>query len=253
MSTRSERRREAQGKGSGSNMTRIYAILGALAVVGVGAVGYSVGRGSGSAATQPVVIEGIDEDMARLAEMAQGETKGDEDAPVTIIEFGDYMCPGCGMFNTQVKPQIELQLVQTGKAQFVFYDFPLTGMHPNSFLAARAARCAGDQGMFWEYHDNLFRNQARWSNLTNPIGLFEEYSRTLDMDDNAFSSCLNSDRHAELVTANMHLGEALRVPSTPTVLIEYEGAAQQVEPDFQSIQSHVEGLLAEADSEPDAQ
>jgi protein-disulfide isomerase len=66
------------------------------------------------------------------------------------------------------------------------------------------------------------------------------------MDDNAFSACLNSDRHAELVTANMHLGEALRVPSTPTVLIEYDGAARQVEPDFQSIQSYVDDLLAES-------
>jgi protein-disulfide isomerase len=118
-------------------MTRIYMILGALAVVGVGAVGYSVGRGSGSAATQPVVIEGLDEDMQRLAELAQGETKGDDSAPVTIIEFGDYMCPGCGMFNTQVKPQIELQLVQTGKAKFVFYDFPLTSIHPNCSRSTR--------------------------------------------------------------------------------------------------------------------
>jgi protein-disulfide isomerase len=224
-------------------MTRLYMILGVVAVVGVGVVGYSVGSGSGDAALAPVVIEGIDEDMERLAALAQGVTKGDENATVTIIEFGDYQCPGCGMFATQVKPQVELTLVETGKAKFVFYDFPLTGMHFNAFLAARAARCADDQGRFWEYHDNLFRAQARWSTLTNPVGIFEEYARTLDLDDSAFSECLNSDRHAELVTANMQLGEVLGVPSTPTILIEFGGSASQVEPDFLSIQARVNELL----------
>ena len=218
-------------------------ILGVVAVVGIGVVGYSVGSGTGSAVSAPVVIEGIDQDMERLAALAQGVTKGDENATVTIIEFGDYQCPGCGMFAMQVKPQIELALVETGKAKFVFYDFPLTGMHFNAFLAARAARCADDQGRFWEYHDNLFRAQARWSTLTNPVGIFEEYARTLELDDSAFSECLNSDRHAELVTANMQLGEVLGVPSTPTILIEFGGSAGQVQPDFLSIQSRVNELL----------
>lgn len=231
-------------------MTKIYVILGAVAVIGVGAVGYSVGRGSGSAATQPVEIEGIREDMQRLAQLAQGEAKGDEDAPVTIIEFGDYQCPGCGLFAQQVKPQIELSLVETGKAQFVFYDFPLVGMHPNSFIAARAARCAADQDRFWDYHDNLFRNQTRWSTLANPIGLLEEYARTLDMDDDAFADCLNSDRHAELVTANMQLGEVMGVGGTPTLFVEYGGTVRPIESDFFTIQSYVDELLA---SEPESQ
>jgi len=243
--SRSERRRQAQGKAGGSDMTKLYVILGALAVIGVGVVGYSVGRGDSGAATAPVAIPGIQEDMERLAELAQGVTKGDENAAVTIIEFGDYQCPGCQMFAQQVKPQIELSLVETGRAQFVFYDFPLVGIHPNAFLAARAARCADDQGRFWEYHDNLFRNQPRWAALTNPAGLFEEYSRTLELDDDAFAACLNSDRHAELVTANMELGEVLRVPSTPTVLIEYGGNIRQVEPDMASIVQYIDDLLAE--------
>ena len=221
-------------------------IIAGVAVIGVGAVGYSVSRTGAGAAMAPVVIEGIEEDMERLAELAQGVTKGDENASVTIIEFGDYQCPGCMMFAQQVKPLVELQLVETGKAKFVFYDFPITSAHPNAFLAARAARCADDQGRFWDYHDNLFRTQPRWSTLANAAGIFEEYARTLDMDDGAFASCLNSDQHAELVTANMQLGEVLGVPSTPTVLIEHGGSARQVEPSFQAIQEYVDGLLAPA-------
>jgi protein-disulfide isomerase len=224
-------------------MTKLYMILGALAVVGVGVVGYSVGQGNRGAAMAPVEIPGLQEDMNRLAELAQGVTRGDENAPVTIIEFGDYQCPGCQGFAQGVKPQVDLALVQSGKAQFVFYDFPLTAAHPNAFLAARAARCAEDQGRYWDYHDNLFRTQARWSALTNAAGLFEEYARTLDMDDQAFSDCLYSDRHAELVTANMQLGEALGVGGTPTILIEHGGSARQVQPDFASIQSYVDELL----------
>jgi len=229
-------------------MTKLYMILGAVAVVGVGVIGYSVGSGSSGAAVAPVVIqglddEGIDRDLELLAELAQGVSKGDENATVTIIEFGDYQCPSCMMFAQQVKPTVELTLVETGKAKFVFYDFPITNAHPNAFLAARAARCADDQGRFWDYHDNLFRNQPRWSALVNPAGLFEEYARTLEMDDGAFAQCLNSDRHAELVTANMQLGEMLGVGGTPTVLIEHAGSARQVEPSVAGIQAYVADLL----------
>jgi len=243
VSTRSERRRAAQGKSGGSDMTKVYMIIGAAAVIGVGAVGLSVGRGGGGAATQPVVIEGLQEDLQRLAAMAQGVPKGDESAPVTIIEFGDYQCPGCMAFNQQIKPGMELSLVETGKAQFIWYDFPITSGHPNAFLAARAARCAEDQDRFWEYHDNLFRTQPRWAALTNPAGLFVEYSRTLNLDDDAFEACLMSDRHAELVTANMQLGEIMGVGGTPWILVEHEGAVQYVQTDLAAIAETVNGLL----------
>jgi protein-disulfide isomerase len=229
-------------------MTKLYLIIGAAAVIGVGAVGYSVGRGSAGAATEPVEIAGIENDMERLAELAQGVTRGDENATVTIIEFGDYQCPGCMAFATQVKPSIDLALVETGKAKFVFYDFPITIGHPNAFLAARAARCADDQGRYWDYHDHLFRTQGRWSALTNPAGIFVEYSRSLDMDDDVFQACLMSDRHAELVTANMQLGEVLGVGGTPTILIEHGGSARQVPSDAQSIQSYVDELLSGSES-----
>jgi protein-disulfide isomerase len=250
VSTRSERRRQAQGKQGGSNMTRLYLILGAVAVAGVGIVGYSVGQANSGAATMPVTIEGLDEDMELLAEMAQGVTKGQESAPVTIIEFGDYQCPSCMAFWQQTKPLMEATLVETGTARFTYYDFPITSAHPNAFLAARAARCADDQDRYWDYHDQLFRTQPRWSALTNPAGLFEEYARSLDMDDGAFESCLNSDRHAELVTANMQLGEVLGVGGTPTVLVEYQGSVRPVPPTVQAIQEHIDGLLSGESESP---
>jgi protein-disulfide isomerase len=200
--------------------------------------------------TGPVAVEGLD-DLERLVELAQGVTKGSEDAPLTIIEFGDYQCPSCQWWATQVKPSVELQYIESGKAKFVFYDWPIVNGHPHAFLAARAARCAGDQGAYWEYHDNLFRNQTRWAASTNPSGMFGDYAEQLGMDRGAFSECLNSDRHAEVVTANMELGNQLGVNGTPTVYVEQGGAARRVGNDLQSIASYIDDILSEeADGAP---
>ena len=240
--SRSERRRE--GRDGGSDMKKLYLVLAAVAVVGIAAVGFSVGSSSASAVTAPVPIEGLD-DPNRLVELAQGVTKGDENAPVTIIEFGDFQCPGCQGFAMQVKPQIELAYVEQGKAKFVFYDWPIVSGHPNAFIAARSSRCAADQGKYWEYHDNLFRNQARWAPMTNPIDAFVDYAEQLELDAGEFRACVNSDRHAVLVSANLELGNQLGVNSTPTIYVEQGGSARRVGADFATLSSYIEGILAE--------
>ena len=220
--SRSEERRKAREQG-GSDMTKFYVILAVVAVVGIGAVGYSIGSTAlGAAATEPIEVEGLD-DQDMLVEMAQGVTKGDEDAPITIVEFGDYACPGCGGFAMSVKPQVELLLVETGKAKFVFYDFPLTSIHPTSFLAARSARCAQDQDKFWEYHDALFRNQTSWRLEASPIAQFLAFGEDLGLEGDDFEACVKSDRHADVVSANMRLGYELRVSSTPTIMVQGNG------------------------------
>ena len=240
--SRSERRRE--GREGGSDMKKLYIVLAAVAVIGIGAVGISVGSGGGAAVTSPVAVEGLD-DPERLVELAQGVTKGDESATVTVIEFGDYQCPACQAFAMQVKPQVELAYVESGQVKFVYYDWPIVTGHPNAFLAARASRCAADQGMYWEYHDNLFRNQARWAPLTNPVSTFVEYAETLGLNGGDFRSCLNSDRHAELVTANMELGNQLGVNGTPSIYVEQGGSARRVGADFQTLSQYIESILSE--------
>jgi protein-disulfide isomerase len=227
-------------------MKKLYIVLAAVAVVGIGAVGYSVGTGGGGAVTAPIAVEGLD-DLERLVELAQGNTKGDANATVTIIEFGDFQCPACQQFATQHKPQVELAYIESGKARFVYYDWPIIQAHPNAFLAARASRCAADQNRYWEYHDNLFRNQVRWSPSTNAADVFIGYAGELGLDEGAFASCLESEQHAEVVTANMELGNQLGVGGTPTILIEHNGSLRQVAYDFASISEHIDALLAPAD------
>jgi protein-disulfide isomerase len=211
--------KDAGAAGGGSDMSKFYMVLGAVAVLGIGAVGYSVG----SNALSPAVAEPIDmqeiQGASQIMELARGMTKGDEDAPITIIEFGDYQCPGCGMFASGIEPQIEAAYVETGQAKFVFYDLPLINIHPNAFLAARAARCAGDQDGFWEYHKMLFSQQNNWSGAANPVGRFVDYAERLGLDADGFEACVRSDAHAEAVTAGIRLAEMMRVSSTPTVIV----------------------------------
>src|SRR3990167_3005650 len=82
---------------------------------------------------------------------------GDQNAPVTIIEYGDYQCPFCGKFFKETEPTLRENYIKTGKVKFVYRDFAFLGQE--SLWAANAAQCAGEQGKFWEYHDYLYGNQ----------------------------------------------------------------------------------------------
>lgn len=233
-------------------MTKFYWILAAVAVLGITAVGYSVGSNAmGTAATEPVEVEGLD-NMETLVAKARGVTKGDPSAPVTIAEFADYACPGCGAFTLTVKPQLDQAYVQTGKAKFVYYDFPLVGNHPFTFLAARAARCADDQGRFWEYQETIFRNQSAWIVKSQPESDFVDYAVQVGADKGTFEACLKSDAHADVVSANLRLARELGIQATPTVMISMgRGMARRLSRfDFQSIEAAIEALVAESASAP---
>ena len=232
-------------------MTKFYWVLGAVAVIGVAAVGYSVGSNNfGSAATEPVMVEGLD-DPSTLVSLAQGVTKGDPNAPVTIVEFADYQCPGCGAFAMQVKPQLELNYIQNGKAKFVYYDYPLISIHAHAFLAARAARCANDMGKFWEYQDQLFRNQSNWAAKANVDSDFVGFAAAVGLDEGGFEACMKSDAFADVVTANMRLAEELGIQGTPTIMVSRgSGMARRLMSfDFPAIQQVVEDVLAEIAAE----
>ena len=227
-----------------SGMTRFYWLLGAVAVLGMSIVGYAVvSRPGSSTVSQPIGLVGLD-DPGTLMSLARGVVKGNAQAPITIIEFGDFQCPVCRDFERLVKPFIEAEFVNTGRAKFMFYDFPLS-IHPNAFLAARAARCAEDQGKFWEYHDNLFRNQSQWSPMPSPAGTFKDYAESLGLDPGVFGRCLRSDRHADVVTANMALAGQLQAPGTPTILVaQGRGVGRRVPHNIEGIREAVTALEA---------
>ena len=224
-----------------TDMKKFYAVLGAVAVIGVGILGYAINsKRAGRVVSVPADIEGMDEPGV-LTQMARGVSLGSEDAPITIIEFSDFQCPACAFFAQTVKPRLEETLIEPGRARFIFYDLPLVAIHPNAFLAARAARCAEDQDQFWNYHDELYRRQARWGPLQNPAEALEGLAEEVGMDAREFGACLNSDEHADLVSANLRLAEELGIPGTPTVLISTDGQTSRAAPgfDYESIMATV--------------
>jgi protein-disulfide isomerase len=229
---------------TGGNLRRFYIIFAVIAAVGLGAVAYSVGSNYFSqAVSEPVELEG-DGDLRRLADMAIPVVIGEENAPVTIIVFEDYLCNHCAVFSLQEKPLVVTQLVETGKARLLYYDYPLNPQL-GSFIAARAARCAGDQDRFWDYHNILMRNQMTWGMESDQISSFEDYAETLEMDTGAFKGCLNSDRHAQSVSANLALAQNLGLPGTPTILIGSGDGVSRRLPDyyFASIKAAVDAII----------
>jgi protein-disulfide isomerase len=207
-------------------MTPFYGVLALIAVVGVVAIVLATRSGSGSMATEPLDLRQMN-DASALLERAQGVTVGPDDAPVQILVFSDYQCPGCAHWATQVEPMVKAEFVATGKVRLTYYDFPLGGNFKYSFAASRAARCAGDQGRFWEYHDALMAQQQQWSYASSmPTSYFIDLAARLGVEQRQFESCLRSDAHAEVVTANRVLGETLGVSGTPTVFLNGRQVSQ---------------------------
>jgi len=145
-------------------------------------------------------------------------TKGPAAAPVTIFEWSDYECPFCQ------RAQDVLQRLQgefPDTVRFVFKDFPLRS-HPNALPAALAARCAGAQSRYWEYHDLLFVGQPDLAR-DHLLG----YARRLGLDASAFTECLDSGRYRDAVLAEQREGREAGVRATPTFFInqrKIEGA-----------------------------
>ncbi|HEX7090042.1 MAG TPA: DsbA family protein [Longimicrobiales bacterium] len=213
-------RRNVAAASKGRGLRPFYLILGALAVVGLAALGYAVfAAGAGGAALEPIPVEGAD-DPRTLVARAEGVSLGDPSAPAKLLVFSDYQCPYCGQFAAQIAPLLKAEFVDSGMLELVYYDFPLAGVHRHSFLASRAARCAGEQGKFWEYHDVLFGEQSRWSASSRaPLDELEAYAERIGLDREQFGACLRSDRFADVVSANKLLGEQLGVTGTPTLIL----------------------------------
>ncbi|MEW5926593.1 MAG: DsbA family protein [Gemmatimonadota bacterium] len=197
-----------------SSLAPFYALLGVVALAGIGWLLYqSVGKEKAVTAPVPVAM-----DQARLNRV-QGMSTGRADAPVVIYEFADFQCPGCGQFASFVAPLIKERLVEPGKVRYVYYDFPLIQIHPNAFLAARAGRCANEQGRFWEFHDVIYGQQPQWSGEADPTELFVEYAVRAGAQEGPFEACLRSDRFAREVSESMELGKSLGVGGTPTLIV----------------------------------
>jgi protein-disulfide isomerase len=141
--------------------------------------------------------------------------KGRLDAPVTVIEYGDFQCPSCAAFATQQEAAIDQRYVETGKVRFIYHDFPLQ-QHNNAVIAAAAARAAGEQGKFWQMHDLLFARQRAWSSSSNIQPLLVSYAEAIGLDRQAFEQTLTSEKFFPALIAAREQSEQRGVQATPT-------------------------------------
>jgi len=143
--------------------------------------------------------------------------KGDPSAPITLIEFGDFQCPNCGRFARDTSPQIEASYVESGQVSIAFKHFPVVG--PDSKPAAMASQCANDQGMFWEFHDELYNNQGSensgWASKYN----LKQIALNIGLDKQSFDSCLDSNKYKSLVENDLSLAKQIQFTGTPSFLV----------------------------------
>jgi protein-disulfide isomerase len=154
--------------------------------------------------------------------------KGSADAPVTILEFGDFQCPFCG----KVEPVLQDLLDKyKGNVKLAYRDFPLSQIHQHAEMAAEASRCALKQGKYWEMHDAMFADQAKLDKAD-----LVKTAASLGMDQEPFESCLKSGKDKAMVEEDIEAGSHAGVNATPTFFIngEFLGGAQS-EADFVTI------------------
>lgn len=136
---------------------------------------------------------------------------GPTDAPITIVEFSDYQCPYCRRWHAQVYQP--LLAAYPGKIRFVYRNLPLTSIHPDALAAAEAAMCAGDQGVYWQYHEKLFDGDSLGSSI------YTQYAQELGLDMNSFEACMTDRKYKDAVITDSAFAINLGVSSTPTFFI----------------------------------
>ncbi len=142
---------------------------------------------------------------------------GNPSAPITIVEWGDYQCTFCYKFHQSSKDILIEEYVNTGRINFVFRDFPLNG--PDSVLAAQASYCADDQGKYWEYHDEIYKNWAGERTGWVTRQSLDQFANTVGLDLIQFSKCLDDKKYQQRVLENEKFGVKIGIKATPSFLI----------------------------------
>ena len=142
---------------------------------------------------------------------------GNSNAPITVLEWGDYQCTFCYRFHENTLNIINEDFIKTGKVKLVFKDFPLNG--PDSLLAAEASYCAEDQEKYWQYHDELYKNWGgeRTGWITRES--LDRFAVTVDLDLLEFNTCLNEHKYQNRVIALYEFGKEIGIDATPSFLV----------------------------------
>jgi protein-disulfide isomerase len=173
--------------------------------------------------------------------------RGDSPARVVIVEYSDFECPYCRKYERETSPQILESYIKTGKVKLFYRDLP-GPTHPHAMSAARAARCAGEQGKYWEMHDSLY---AKQTGLSDPA--LVDRAQKLELDATKFTECLSGKKYADELQNNVAEAEKMGIDGTPTFFLGTIGSDDDVVSiskkidgarPYQAFQSILDELLA---------
>ena len=142
---------------------------------------------------------------------------GNASAKVVINEYADFQCPSCGAYTRSIEPQIKAAYIDTGIARLVWHDFAWIGQESRD--AANAARCAGDQGKFWEFHDALYQNQAGENAGAFSKDRLKAFGDGLGLEPGAFHGCVDAGKYSDAVQADFADVRQKGFNGTPTFVI----------------------------------
>ena len=167
---------------------------------------------------------------------------GSFDAPVTIIEFGDYQCPNCKRWFVDSRPMLESSYIETGLARVYFVD--LTFIGPDSDRAAAASYCAQKQDMYWEYHDMLYINQGRtnsgWASDEN----LAQFAADIGLDIDTYTECMDMDHH-ERIAFNKKQATDNGLNRTPSFIVVGPNGTEKISGNqpYSVLDGVIQGLL----------
>ena len=186
-----------------------YIFWGTNLLPGLGLSSRTAAQAQGPVVEAPVTPE---QQYIRYAVPTAGfHSIGPSNAPITVVEFSDYQCPFCRRWYAEVYRK--LFEAYPGKIRLVYRNLPLTLIHPDAFSAAEAAMCAGDQNVYWDYHDKLFNSESLGKDV------YLQYAKDLNLDMDSFEACINARKFKDEIQADMDFAINLGVRSTPTFFI----------------------------------
>ena len=142
---------------------------------------------------------------------------GDPNAPVTLIEFGDYQCHFCNVHFHNTEHKLLENFIKTGKVKMIFKDFTIIG--PDSVNAAHGTHCANDQGKFWEYHDILYNNWTGENNGWASSDNLLRFAQEIELDIDQWSDCMIDERYSQIVSNSSKDARELGITGTPAFFV----------------------------------
>ena len=222
-------------KGKWQQPLVLYLVGGAVLLAGLIAVVLAMAANNQQSSNESPVYSGIP------AEWQNRNILGDPNAPVTVQAWEDFRCPACAAFNQRVKPGLVENYISAGKVKLEFHHLPLQQHEPGASLAAQAAECAADQGLFWSYHDRVFQATSSGANAFFMERLID-YAVELELDEGSFTSCLTNQTHLSTVSESSQAARAAGHNSTPTVLVD--GISVDNPLDYEAVSGAIDDRLS---------